>query len=397
MIGSSHSFGILVLMTPFYIGLLSSIVILSVPASASNTSCNFPAIFNFGDSNTDTGADSAAFSLVTPPYGETFFHMPAGRPSDGRLTIDFMAESFGLPNLSAYLNSLGTNFSHGANFAVSGATIRPSDKSRTGRGPSPFYLDVQVSQFQQFKSRSQLIRNRGGIYTNLLPKEEFFGQALYTFDIGQNDIGLGLFSNLSLAEIKADIPDVISKLSKNIQAVYGLGGRSFWIHNTGPIGCFAYILINFPVSNASDIDKAGCATPYNEVSQYFNQKLKEAIVEMRKQLPLAAITYVDIYSVKYLLMSQPQDFGFQQPLVACCGFGGKYNFSNTARCGQTVVVDGKPTFIGSCANPSVRVNWDGSHLTEAANKFIVDKIVTGKFSDPPISLQNACKRDESST
>ncbi|XP_042483391.1 esterase-like [Macadamia integrifolia] len=384
-------------MTPFYIGLLSSIVILSVPASASNTSCNFPAIFNFGDSNTDTGADSAAFSLVTPPYGETFFHMPAGRPSDGRLTIDFMAESFGLPNLSAYLNSLGTNFSHGANFAVSGATIRPSDKSRTGRGPSPFYLDVQVSQLQQFKSRSQLIRNRGGIYTNLLPKEEFFGQALYTFDIGQNDIGLGLFSNQSLAEIKADIPDVISKLSKNIQAVYGLGGRSFWIHNTGPIGCFAYILINFPVSNASDIDKAGCATPYNEVSQYFNQKLKEAIVEMRKQLPLAAITYVDIYSVKYLLMSQPQDFGFQQPLVACCGFGGKYNFSNTARCGQTVVVDGKPTFIGSWANPSVRVNWDGSHLTEAANKFIVDKIVTGKFSDPPISLQNACKRDESST
>ncbi|XP_042489015.1 esterase-like isoform X2 [Macadamia integrifolia] len=369
MMDSSHTFGILVLMTPFYIGLLSSIVILSVPAFASNTSCNFLAIFNFGDSNTDTGADSATFSLVTPPNGETFFHMPAGRPSDGRLTIDFM---------------------------VSEATIRPSDKSRTGRGPSPFYLDVQVSQFQQFKSRSQLIRNGGEIYTNLLPEEKCFGQALYTFDIGQNDIALGLYNNQSLEEIKADIPDVINKLSKNIQAVYGLGGRSFWIHNTGPLGCFPYILTKFPVSNASDIDKAGCATPYNELSQYFNQKLKEAVVEMRKQLPLAAITYVDIYSIKYLLMSQPQDFGFQQPLVACCGFGGKYNFTNTARCGQTVVVDGKPTFIGSCANPSVRVNWDGSHLTEAANKFIVDQLVTGKFSDPPIPLQNACNRDESS-
>ncbi|XP_042515205.1 GDSL esterase/lipase At3g26430-like [Macadamia integrifolia] len=213
----AHSFGKLVLITPFYIGLLSSIVVLSVPALASNTSCNFQAIFNFGDSNTDTGADSAAFSLVTPPYGETFFHMPAGRPSDGRLTIDFMAERFRLPNLSAYLDSLGTSFIHGANFVVSGATIRPSDKSRTGRGPNPFYLDVQVSQFQRFKSRLQLIRNRGGIYTNLLPKEEFLGQALYTFDIGQNDIGLGLFNNQSPEEIKADIPDVISKLSKNIQ------------------------------------------------------------------------------------------------------------------------------------------------------------------------------------
>ncbi|XP_043695960.1 GDSL esterase/lipase At3g26430-like [Telopea speciosissima] len=363
---------------------------------ALNTSCNFPAIFNFGDSNTDTGADSAAFSLITQPNGETFFHMPAGRPSDGRLTIDFMAERIGLPYLSAYLDSLGTNFVHGANFAVSGATIRPSNKSRTGGGPSPFYLDVQLSQFQQFKTRSQLIRNKGGIYSNLLPKEESFDQALYTFDMGQNDIGLGFFTNQSPEEVKAVIPDVITKFSKNVQAVYNLRGRSIWIHNTAPIGCLAYILTNFPV-NESEIDKAGCATPYNEVSQYFNQKLKEAVVELRKQLPLAAITYVDIYSIKYLLISQAQEFGFQQPLVACCGFGGKYNYSNTARCGQTVVVDGKPVFIGSCADPSVRVSWDGSHFTEAANKFVVDQIATGKYTDPPITLQNACNRNSSST
>jgi hypothetical protein len=52
--------------------------------------CTFPAIFNFGDSNSDTGGLAAAFTQPTPPYGETFFHMPAGRDSDGRLIIDFM-------------------------------------------------------------------------------------------------------------------------------------------------------------------------------------------------------------------------------------------------------------------------------------------------------------------
>lgn len=52
--------------------------------------CNFPAIFNFGDSNSDTGGFSAAFGQLPPPNGETFFHAPSGRYSDGRLIIDFI-------------------------------------------------------------------------------------------------------------------------------------------------------------------------------------------------------------------------------------------------------------------------------------------------------------------
>ncbi|KAJ4950473.1 hypothetical protein NE237_027305 [Protea cynaroides] len=378
----SHSFHKL-LLTLFYIGL--SFVLILNPALAL-TNCSFPAIYSFGDSNIDTGAASAAFSRVTPPNGETFFHKPVGRPSDGRLTIDFIAEKLRLPYLSAYLDSLGTKFGRGANFAVSLATIRPSSKSLTGGGPSPFYLDVQVSQFQQFKNRTQ-----GGIFPDFLPNNDHFARALYVFDIGQNDIGLGLFSNQSPEQIKADIPDIISKFSNNVQAVYGLGGRSIWIHNTGPIGCFPYILTSFPV-NASQTDPAGCATPYNDLSQFFNQKLKEAVVQLRTQLPLAAITYVDIYAVKYLLISQANKFGFQQPLVACCGFGGKYNFTFSARCGQTTTVNGRPFFVGSCPDPSVRISWDGSHFTEAANKFVVDKIASGNFTDPPIPLQNACNR-----
>jgi hypothetical protein len=51
---------------------------------------SFPAIFNFGDSNSDTGGLSAAFGQVRPPNGITFFHTPAGRYCDGRLVIDFL-------------------------------------------------------------------------------------------------------------------------------------------------------------------------------------------------------------------------------------------------------------------------------------------------------------------
>lgn len=59
----------------------------------------------------------------------------------------------------------------------------------------------------------------------------------------------------------------------------------------------------FPIT-AGQVDKHGCASPYNEVAQYFNRGLKEAVARLRKDLPEAAITYVDIYSVKYGLISQ---------------------------------------------------------------------------------------------
>ena len=56
---------------------------------------NYPAVFNFGDSNSDTG-DLAASGLEaiadTPPYGQTYFQKPNGRYCDGRLIIDFLSK-----------------------------------------------------------------------------------------------------------------------------------------------------------------------------------------------------------------------------------------------------------------------------------------------------------------
>lgn len=63
-------------------------------SSSSSAPCNFPAIFNFGDSNSDTGGLSAAFGQAPAPNGETYFHAPAGRYCDGRLLIDFIGNIF---------------------------------------------------------------------------------------------------------------------------------------------------------------------------------------------------------------------------------------------------------------------------------------------------------------
>ena len=63
--------------------------------------CKFPAIYNFGDSNSDTGGISAAFDPIIAPYGDSFFHKPAGRDSDGRVLIDFIGTYI---SISLYLS-----------------------------------------------------------------------------------------------------------------------------------------------------------------------------------------------------------------------------------------------------------------------------------------------------
>ncbi|KAJ0763321.1 putative alpha-L-fucosidase [Helianthus annuus] len=149
------------------------------------------------------------------------------------------------------------------------------------------------------------------------------------------------------------------------------------------------------VITAAQVDKYGCAGPFNVVSQYFNRKLKEAIVQLRKDLHSAAITYVDIYSVKYSLIAQSEKLGFGNPFLVCCGHGGKYNFNNAMRCGSTKNVNGTEIVIAkSCEDPSSRIIWDGIHFTEVANRWIYSQIADGAYSDPPVPLNMACHRKD---
>ncbi|XP_066400278.1 GDSL esterase/lipase ACHE-like [Miscanthus floridulus] len=354
--------------------------------------CHFPAVFNFGDSNSDTGGLSSLFGAAPPPNGRTFFGMPAGRYCDGRLVIDFIAESLGLTHLSAYLNSIGSNFTQGANFATAGSSIRRQNASLFLSGFSPISLDVQFWEFEQFINRSQLVyNNKGGIYREILPRAEYFSQALYTFDIGQNDITSSYFVNNSTEEVEAIIPDLMERLTSIIQSVYSRGGRYFWIHNTGPLGCLPYALLHRP-DLATPADGTGCSVTYNKVAQLFNQRLKETVASLQKTHPDAAFTYVDVYTSKYKLISQAKKLGFDDPLLTCCGHGGgRYNLDLSIGCGGKKQVNGTSVVVGkSCEDPSKRVSWDGVHFTEAANKFVFDQIVAGAFSDPPVALRQAC-------
>ena len=77
------------------------------------------AIYQFGDSLSDTGNLVRETTRVKPafarlPYGQTFFHRPTGRCSDGLLMVDYFGMFYGIfclylfPYIYIYLVCLTT-------------------------------------------------------------------------------------------------------------------------------------------------------------------------------------------------------------------------------------------------------------------------------------------------
>jgi len=52
-----------------------------------------------------------------------------------------------------------------------------------------------------------------------MPQKDYFRKALYTFDIGQNDLGAGFFGNLSVQQVNATVPDIVNAFSENVKVV----------------------------------------------------------------------------------------------------------------------------------------------------------------------------------
>ncbi|XP_019059134.1 PREDICTED: GDSL esterase/lipase At5g14450-like [Tarenaya hassleriana] len=344
-----------------------------VSLSAPSHDCNFPAIYNFGDSNSDTGSASALFFRLPPPNGMTYFAKPVGRYCDGRLIIDFIAEKLKLPFLSPYMDSIEGDFRHGANFAVGGSTAQPANLTIFKAGFGIFSLDIQILQFQQLKDRTNEIYNReeGSLNKGRIPRPEDFSKALYTLDIGQNDLHFAL-TTMSEKEVKESIPDIVHRYTLAIEKLYLEGARTFWIHNTGPIGCLPTFVLQHP--QLEEIDEIGCIRSYNEVAQEFNTQLREKVNFLRSRLKEATLILIDIYSAKYSLISNAEKNGFVDRFGYCCG---NLRVEPKVYCWSKKVVNGTEVFPSHCSDPLKYISWDGTHYTEAANRWVANRVMDG--------------------
>ncbi|KAH9730010.1 GDSL esterase/lipase [Citrus sinensis] len=319
-----------------YMSQLIVVICSCLLATASSLNFSFPAVFNFGDSNSDTGGLAAGVAFpVGPPNGQTYFHEPSGRFCDGRVVIDFLMDAMDHPFLNPYLDSVGApSFQTGCNFATGGATILPANAGAR----NPFSFNIQVAQFARFKARVLQLLAEDKKLEKYLPSEDYFKQGLYMLDVGQNDLD-GAFNSKTEDQVMAFIPTILSQFEAGIQRLYNEGARNFWIHNTGPLGCIARIIATFG-TDSSKLDQ--------------------------DQFPDVNVTYVDIFSVKLDLIANYSQYGFKEPLAACCGYGGPpLNFDNRVACGETKNLSGSTVSATPCNNTAEYVNWDGNHYTEA--------------------------------
>ncbi|KAH9797276.1 Lipase GDSL domain-containing protein [Citrus sinensis] len=347
--------------------------------SVSTSHLKYHAIFNFGDSLSDTGNFLVSGALAFPvigklPYGETFFRHATGRCSDGRLVIDFMAEAFRLPYLPPYLAlKEGQNFKHGVNFAVAGATALRSVifyKQKIGsRLWTNDSLSVQIDWFKKLKS---------SICSTRKDCETYFKKSLFFVgEIGGNDYNYRAFVGGSINQLRASVPLVVKAITNATRLLIEEGAVELVVPGNFPIGCSAVYLTLFQSLNEMDYDRNGCLKAPNAFARYHNTMLKAELHKLRQKYPHANIIYADYYGAAMRFYHAPGHYGFSNGAVkACCGGGGPYNFNNSARCGHT----------GSraCENPSTHANWDGIHLTESAYRHVANGLIHGPFATPSL-------------
>ncbi|XP_042477796.1 GDSL esterase/lipase At1g28570-like [Macadamia integrifolia] len=333
--------------------------------------CSYKSIISFGDSLADTGNSlhSGGGRIANLPYGETYFHKPTGRFSDGRLIIDFIAESLGLPLVPPYLG--GGDFKQGVNFAVGGATaLKASSFEEMGdiNFGSTNSLDIQLGWFQKLMP---------SLCDSTSDCNEFFGKSLFLVgEIGGNDYNYPFFQGKSFEMIQALVPQVITTISSAITTLISHGAATLVVPGNLPIGCSVVYLQIFESQNKDDYDpQTGCLNWLNEFSQYHNSQLQKELDRLQTLYPDTTIVYADYYNASMLFYSSPDQYGFSGPTdKACCGRG----FGSDQVCGS----------LGAsvCSDPSSYVGWDGIHLTEAAYRWMAMGFLQGPYIVPRINV-----------
>ncbi|XP_074558792.1 GDSL esterase/lipase At5g45910-like isoform X1 [Curcuma longa] len=339
----------------------------SHPASARR----YNALFNFGDSLSDTGN----VVLAGLPYGMTYFGHHTGRCSDGRLVIDFIAEGIGLPHLPPSTAN-NTSFLRGANFAFIAAPALPFDFFHQ-RGLS-HGLHVNASLHEQIDRFQKLLPSICGSPQDC---KDFLRKSLLVVgEFGGNDYNTGLFGGWSVTKVTSFVPHVTRVVADGIERLIGLGAVDLIVPSVLPVGCFPlYLTLSESSDSAEYGPRTGCLRRFNALAWYHNAALRRELGQLRSKYPAVSIRYADFYAQLFDFVVDPLKYGFKAgALRTCCGAPGmgKYNFNLEAKCDQN----------GStvCSDISTHVSWDGIHMTETAHRIIARGWLSGPYVNPPI-------------
>ncbi|KAI3730864.1 hypothetical protein L1987_62043 [Smallanthus sonchifolius] len=214
------------------------------------------------------GSLTPSFSgSLSSPYSSTTFGKGSNRLSDGRLVIDYITDSLGLPVLPPY-QSTTANFTHGVNFAIAGATTL-GDKLKT----SLFWVG----------------------------------------EMGINDYSRAVGSKIPLQSIAKSSVTYTTEL---VRTLIQNGAKNIVVQGLPPVGCLPLDISLTPLNNR---DKSGCSPIVNGAVIIHNQILQAKLEMYRKMFPDVTIIYADSWKAYDTIVNNPQKYQIEETQKTCCG------------------------------------------------------------------------------
>ncbi|XP_047981605.1 GDSL esterase/lipase EXL3-like [Salvia hispanica] len=315
-----------------------------------------PAVFAFGDSIVDQGANNHVATLIKcnfQPYGKDLHGFgPTGRFSNGKTPPDFIASELGVRELiPAYLDSNLTpeDLVTGVSFASGGCGYDP----QTAQIVLAISLSQQLDQFREYIGKLKAAVGE--------EKAKFILEnSLFLVVAGSDDLANTYFT-LGIRRAQYDVNSyadlMVSSACNFIEDIYRLGARRIAVFGAPPIGCLpAQRTLKGGISRF-------CSEEQNEAAQLVNSKLAPALASIRQRLPQSRPVYINIYDPLLDLIQHPYNHGFEVSDKGCCGSGAI----------EVVLLCNR--WSRMCRDDSKYVFWDSYHPTESAYKIIVDQLL----------------------
>lgn len=241
----------------------------------------YSSLYVFGDSLADTGNNAVFFDSLsspgalrtpTPLAGPSipfFPYAPSNTYSNGKVWVDYLADSLGLSSLASSLG--GTNYAYGG--------------ARTGPDTPPSFPPSLTEQ----------VAMAFGTPGAVAP-----GSALYVVEGGGNDARDVLDAALNGGNVTQLIQTYVSNIANILMTLWTMGADQFLLWNVPDIG-------KIPAVNS------GAASGLVSV---MNQSLGYALAQLPSDLT-DGVHLFDAFAAFNDLVAAPGDFGFTDVSSAC--------------------------------------------------------------------------------
>ncbi|KAK3036252.1 hypothetical protein RJ639_030794 [Escallonia herrerae] len=179
-----------------------------------------------------------------------------------------------------------------------------------------------------------------------------------------NDYNYAFFQRKSIKEVKNMIPDVVQAIKRAARD----GAIRVIVPGNFPIGILPIYLTAFQMNNSAAYDGHHCLKSFNNFAMDHNERLQQAIKELKEEYHNATIVYGNYYDAFQWLYGYAHYLETTESLLRNRG---DYDFSLGRMCGAPSV----PV----CDDPNRHISWDGVHLTHEANRVMATWLIRDIF------------------